>query len=261
MFDQKNSRKLFWGKIWALIVAIGVIFGILGTNVFDVKDKMGAWVQDYFGNFPNHSEDPSVACLANTKPGFLTVDPNVPLSHKEWIGDTPTKLSEPFQIQIRPVTISEFKIYVASKPRQSFPDSLEGSTWRIGSDHDPANDIPWIVAQDYGKWITETVNDGCRYRLPTRDEWRQAVAALARSDDDPERDLFYGEFQWGMLEWTQDPCENGGRISVGSEWRKDNENDGKKSLVPAATCLAPHHVKNGFLKQGFRLVRVPKIIK
>ncbi|WP_165742265.1 SUMF1/EgtB/PvdO family nonheme iron enzyme [Candidatus Thiosymbion oneisti] len=247
-------------KIWSSAIVVGVILGIVSFSYQPDKDEIDTTLNrigNYFRGPFDHSGDPPVTCLANDKLGFLSVNPNASLSHKDWIGDVPTGLSVSFQIQTRPITVSEFKDYVASGPRQSFLKSLEGSTWKIAGDHDPAVDIPWAVAQDYGRWITATAKDGCQYRLPTLAEWRQAVMALAHANDDPERDFFYGEFQWGMLEWTEDPCDNKGRVSVGSEWRKENEDDGKNASVPAATCLGSDHVKDGFFRQGFRLVRVP----
>ncbi|MCB2261547.1 MAG: hypothetical protein LGR52_01170 [Candidatus Thiosymbion ectosymbiont of Robbea hypermnestra] len=272
MSKQKNSGKSFWNKIrskflwwerWSLRKKITALITALITfsliSIPLIADVIT--ILKHFEKPNNHigdySENPSVTCLANDKRGFLSVDPKASLSHREWIGDDPTRISKPFQIQARLVTVSELRAYVASKPSQAVLDSLGRSTWEIADNREPARDIPWVVAQDYGKWITKTTDDGCRYQLPDINQWRQAVAALAHSDDDPEWGLFYGEFRWGMREWTEDSCDEGGRRSVGYEWRQDNEDDGNKAQIPAATCLGPHHVEDGFQKQGFRLIRAP----
>lgn len=72
-----------------------------------------------------------------------------------------------------------------------------GRDWQApdGEDDHPAIYVSWYDAVAYCEWLTETLDDGCVYRLPTEEEWEKA----ARGTDGRE-------YPWGNERPTSELC-------------------------------------------------------
>lgn len=149
----------------------------------------------------------------------------------EEIGDVDI---EPFEISKYPVTNQWYGEFVKAKgyEKKEFW-SKEGRKWLDGTrtkepylwndrkwicPNAPVVGISWYEAHAFCNWLTENLNDGFIYRLPTENEWQAAAAGKEAR-----------EYPWGK-EWDEKRCNNKnteiGKISAVGIFRAGNTPEG-----------------------------------
>ncbi|MEO5370086.1 MAG: SUMF1/EgtB/PvdO family nonheme iron enzyme [Magnetococcus sp. DMHC-1] len=178
-------------------------------------------------------------------------------------------VKKPYFIQKRTVTQEEFALYVATV--KTLPDGEEKSRLMIQiglhwqkptsapSDHSfltgrlfgsktetPLQTVSWEAAQGYAEWISN--RSGCKFHLPSREEWAAALMYLHESPMQeeagvPNADAVRHNLLRGVQEWTRSPCSGGYYLAGGDATRQTNDGTGGWGCMPAMVSIA-----------GFRLV-------
>lgn len=234
--------RRFWG--WFA----GVV-GVISITVFQIGEI----------NIGVPSKSPAVDCSRGA-PGFTDVP--IGFSPKpriaQMIGTTRPNVDSAIIIQEKPVTVGDLRAYLAAAPKPQ-REALSYSTWQRDPDSAPARDVPWSVASDYARWQSDRDATGCKYRLPSLEEWRQAATRLAAPDGSISRGLSSerSDWLWGLMEWTGDDCRSGGKLAVGAQLSGLNSDRGGGDPYPASRCLGADAVSFGAPGVSFRLVREP----
>ncbi len=126
----------------------------------------------------------------------------------------PATIVVPYEIEIYPVTNRRFREFMESDgySTESYW-SEEGKNWyrikkfaspefwtdeKWNQPSHPVVGVSWYEADAYCRWLTQTLDDGCEYMLPSEEEWERA----ARGTDGRE-------YPWGN-DFDQERCNTDG---------------------------------------------------
>lgn len=171
----------------------------------------------------------------------------------------PQRLSEvvidrPFLIQNQKISRALFEEYVDFVEKLPDPNERErletrmGVTWKSEENNATLiQGISWEAAWDFSNWLSQRT--GCRYEVPSREEWAAAVIHLhsqrtgdvdIRNDAGQLRSLL-----WENREWTRSECPMGHYLVGAEEWI-GQESAGQEVCMPSLFAVA-----------GFRMVLTP----
>ena len=120
------------------------------------------------------------------------------------------KITQPFAVSVREVTIAEYREYAAAKNidlHKKLADADSG---------EPIRYVSWEDATRYTNWLT--AQSGAKYRLPTEAEWEYVARAGAQSHyffgDDEQQLCTYANLadqstKKRYREWLVIDCEDG----------------------------------------------------
>ena len=101
------------------------------------------------------------------------------------------------------------KVRGLSKEKSSQPDLWDDN--RFTGPTQPVIGVTWYEAVAYCRWLTEALNDGHVYRLPTEAEWERAArgpaATVLHSGGLCYGSMAGGRYPWGD-DWAEDHCNS-----------------------------------------------------
>nr|VFK33163.1 MAG: Predicted transcriptional regulator, contains HTH domain [Candidatus Kentron sp. MB]VFK76029.1 MAG: Predicted transcriptional regulator, contains HTH domain [Candidatus Kentron sp. MB] len=176
------------------------------------------------------------------------------------VAEKPVAIETGFHIQKSEVTVKDFRPFFESLSKAQQDALPDWNEW--GADG-PVSNIPWQLATNYAKWLSEKT--GYHWRLPDKKEW---MAALIKINVDPDKAIQShnapedkngnkrperaGESDSNHLfanlrEWSREPCPySEGYLIHGKSYLSDPESKWDNNVFSCQS--SPDH------SLGFRLV-------